>query len=666
MTGFHDAALDQAALRFAKALSAKTGTAVDGGIAPDAKSTTLRIRCGTGGESADESYTLIVRSAGAELRAPTPLGVLRGLATLFQLVNVTTAGAAAPGVSIDDRPRFAWRGLMIEVARHFMPVEVLLRQIDAMELVKLNVLHLHLSDAQGFRVESKIWPKLTEAGSEGQFYTQDDIRRIVTYARERGVRVVPEFDVPGHTKAWLIGYPELGSRPGPYKVGNDADITHATLDPSQEPVYDFLDRFFGEMAGLFPDRYFHIGGDEVTGRHWAESPAIRAFMGQKGFKDQHELQAYFTDRVHDIVTKHGKTMIGWDEILRSGLASDTVVQAWRSSKMMARSAIAGHTTIESGPYYLDFVLPSSYHYRMDPADTAAFGLTQAQMDMAKGTAIGPYMTAEKVVSGPTILNQAQQKLIVGGEAALWTELVTPEMLDGRLWPRMAAIAERFWSPKTVTDADDMYRRLTAADHDLEAIGLRHRANSKLMLERFATGASATLGVFAEALEPVKFYGRHSRRNRPGRPAEGMALADAIPPENLAIRQFEREVRAMVADRYGPREVRDHVRAKLTDWRDNADRFAQAAAETASLKPFLALSRDLASLAQAGLEAMVYQEKRQRAPAAWVESQTALIGKYKDQAAAASDIVSSILKPQPPTEVVLSVVPAIELLVRAVR
>lgn len=667
ITGYRDESLERAVQRFATALSAKTGARLDGVAAPDGKSTTVRIRCaGPGRDAANESYTLVVRSAGVELKAQEPLGVLRGLATLYELVNVTTAGAAAPAVSIEDRPRFEWRGLMIDVARHFMPVDDLLRQIDGMEMVKLNVLHLHLSDAQAFRVESKVWPKLTADGSEGLFYTQDDIRRIVAYAQDRGVRVVPEFDVPGHTKAWLVGYPELAAKPGLYHMGADADVAHATLDPSKEQVYEFLDRLFGEMAALFPDRTFHIGGDEVTGRHWAASPSIQAFMKEKGFADQHQLQAYFTGRVYEIVRKHGKTMIGWDEILRPGLPTDVVVQAWRSSKMMARAAIDGHAVIESGPYYLDFVLPAGYHYRMDPVDTASFGISAAEMEMAKGTPIGPYMTVDKVVSGPTPLTPAQQGLIKGGEAALWSELVTAEMLDGRLWPRMAAIAERFWSPKTVVDEDDMYRRLAAIDRDLETIGLRHRTNSRLMLERFAAGYGATVGIFAETVEPIKFYGRHSRRSQPGRPPEGRALADATPPENLAIRQFEREVRSAAANRYGPQEVRDHVRAMLTVWRDNEDRFAEAAAENAALRPFLPMSRDLAALARAGLEAMTFQEQRKRAPARWLETQLALTGKYKDQASAAAGVVYSILRPQPATELTLAVAPSIEILIKAVK
>jgi hexosaminidase len=284
--------------------------------------------------------------------------------------------------------------------------------------------------------------------------------------------------------------------------------------------------------------------------------------------------------------------------------------------------------------------------------------------MAKGTPIAPYMTDERVVTGPTPMTPEQERRVLGGEAALWTELVTVEMLDGRIWPRTAAIAERFWSPKAVRDPDSMYQRLAAVERDLEVLGLRHRGNGRLMLDRFAPGAGPAVSVFAEAVEPIKFYGRHGRRNRPGRPPEGMALADAVPPENLAIRQFEREVKAVLANRYSAQELRDHVRARLTVWRDNADRFSEAAKDHASLREFVPLSRDLEALSQAGLEALLYWEKRQRAPAAWIEKNTALIAKHKQLAAAASDIVSSIVKPQPASEVILSVVPGIEQLVKA--
>ncbi len=183
----------------------------------------------------------------------------------------------APAVHIEDHPRFPWRGLMMDVSRHWMPVDVVKRNLDAMAAVKLNVFHWHLSDDQGFRVESKRFPKLQELGSDGNFYTQDEIRQVVEYARARAIRVVPEFDIPGHTTSWFVGYPELASAPGPYKIERTWGIFQPTMNPAREETYQFLDAFIGEMAALFPDPYFHIGGDEVEETQWKQSASIQAF-----------------------------------------------------------------------------------------------------------------------------------------------------------------------------------------------------------------------------------------------------------------------------------------------------------------------------------------------------------------------------------------------------
>ena len=194
---------------------------------------------------------------------------------------------------IQDQPRFPWRGLMIDIARHYQPPEVLKRNLDAMAAVKLNVFHWHLTEDQGFRVESKKFPKLHTMGSDGFFYTQDQVREIIAYAAERGIRVIPEFDIPGHATSWLVGHPELGSAPGPYKIERGAGIFEPALDPTRDQTYKFLDGFLGEMAALFPDAYMHIGGDENEGKQWDRNPQIQAFMKAKGIKDNHALQAYF-------------------------------------------------------------------------------------------------------------------------------------------------------------------------------------------------------------------------------------------------------------------------------------------------------------------------------------------------------------------------------------
>ena len=200
-------------------------------------------------------------------------------------MEMTSEGFALPAVTIQDKPRFPWRGLMIDVSRHFIPLDVLKRNLDGMSAVKLNVFHWHLSDNQGFRVESKKFPQLQRMGSDGLFYTQDDVRDLIEYARERGIRVVPEFDMPGHSTAWFVGYPDLASAPGPYSVERKWGVLDPAMNPVENRTYKFLDEFIGEMANLFPDQFFHIGGDEVNGKQWDANPAIQEFMRSHDLKN---------------------------------------------------------------------------------------------------------------------------------------------------------------------------------------------------------------------------------------------------------------------------------------------------------------------------------------------------------------------------------------------
>ena len=261
-------------------------------FAPVAKAMTLRIECapctvGWPTLEEDESYQLDVSADGARLQAVTADGVIHGLETFLQLIQPGPDGFYVPAVHIEDRPRFAWRGLMIDASRHFIPVEVIKRNLDAMAAVKLNVFHWHLSDDQGFRAESRLFPKLQQLGSDGLFYTQEQMREVVDYASDRGIRVIPEFDIPGHTLSWFPGYPELAAASGPFEIGRRFGVFDPVLDPSREEVYTFLDAFIGEMAALFPDPFFHIGGDEVNGKAWKQSEAVQAFAKQHGhFPDE--------------------------------------------------------------------------------------------------------------------------------------------------------------------------------------------------------------------------------------------------------------------------------------------------------------------------------------------------------------------------------------------
>src|SRR5918993_471686 len=290
-------------------LESRTGLEFARGLAAVPAAANLVIQCRGAGPATpelgqDESYVLEVSERQAFVNAPTVVGALRGLETFLQLVTADAGGYFVPEARVSDAPRFPWRGLLMDVARHWQPVEVVKRNLDAMAAVKLNVLHWHLTEDQGFRVESKKLPRLHQMGSDGNFYTQEQIRDVIAYAAMRGIRVVPEFDLPGHATAWLVGHPELGSAPGPYTIERRPGIFEPALDPTREEVYKFLDGFLSEMAALFPDDYLHIGGDENEGKQWDRNPAIQAFMKAKGIKDNHALQAYFNTRLLKILQKH--------------------------------------------------------------------------------------------------------------------------------------------------------------------------------------------------------------------------------------------------------------------------------------------------------------------------------------------------------------------------
>ena len=553
---------------------------------------------------------------------------------------------------------------MIDVARHFMTVPTLKRQMDAMESVKLNVLHLHLSDAEAFRVESLVWPKLHSEGSGGQFYSQEEIGDLVSYARDRGIRVVPEFDVPAHTKSWLVGYPELAGKAGKYSLG--PEMRDAALNPANERTYAFIDRLFAEMAALFPDPYFHVGGDEVSGRDWSQNVEIEAFMKSHGMRDNTALQGYFTNRIRAILQKYGKAAIGWDEVMGApALPHDVVVQTWRSSIMQAKASAAGHPVIVSAGYYLDLFLPASFHYSVDPLDTAGFGLTRPQFERIRKLPVAAVFTEDLVIDRPVSLTPQQEALILGGEAAMWSEVVTDEILDGRIWPRMAAIAERFWSPREVRDIDSLYRRLDVVDSDLEVLGLHHRYNQRRMRERLAPGKAGPLEVLASGLEPVRYYGHLLTRSRAGRADAPLSdFIDTLPAQSTAARQFNAAVRAVLK---GPRtngpEV-EAIRTQLVAWRDNHQLFSAVARESAVLTRALPASQDLAELASAGLEALDLWLSGKRQMPAWTARTAVLIEAGHRAAAASSDMVSTFLDRQPPSEMLVAILPGIEELGRA--
>jgi hexosaminidase len=561
------------------------------------------------------------------LTADGPAGVLRGLATLRQSITKMPGGFAIPAMVIDDAPRFVWRGLMIDVARHFYSLPTLNRQIDAMERVKLNVLHLHLSDNEGFRVESRLYPKLHESSSP-QFYSQAEIRDLVSYAADRGIRIVPEFDVPGHSLAMLKAYPEYGS--GEVEGRDYFSAMGSALNPAKPETFAFLDRLFGEMAALFPDRYFHVGGDEISGADWKANLQVQDFMKANGLTTLGELESYFFDRVRKGVVARGKTVVGWEEVARTAIPDDVVVQTWRISSAVARVTAPGNRVIATWGYYLDKLWPAEDYYRIDPQDPTACGLTHAQFADGKAKGLPEAILAEDQVIDPTLrLSAAQQALVLGGEAALWTELVSEEMLDGRLWPGAAVIAERLWSPALVRDTAEMYRRLIVVHDGLRVVGLADEANRQRMSARLAPGESEPVELLLALVAPVRNHA-HNRvgtallKGRKPTPQDLNELADAASPDSLVVRRFELDAQRFVQ---GDRSGATGLEATLASWRSNHDRFAAVARGNPQLEAALPISADIAALAGIGLDAAAAIESgHRRIPSGAVAQRNCLIAR----------------------------------------
>lgn len=564
----------------------------------------------------DESYELVISENQAKLTGSTTVGAMRGLETFLQLLESDKDGFYFPTVSINDRPRFGWRGLMIDSARHFQPMEVLKRNLDAMAAVKLNVFHWHLTEDQGFRIQSKKFPELHQMGSDGLFYTQDEAREIIRYAADRGIRVMPEFDMPGHATAWLVSHPEIGSAPGPYKIERLPGIFDPTLDPTNEKTYKLLEVFFKEMSFLFPDAYMHIGGDENEGKQWDANPKIQAFKVAKGIKDNHGLQTYFNKRVLKFLQKEGKIMMGWDEIFQPDLPKDVVIHSWRGQKALMEAAKQGFQGVLSNGYYIDLMFPAAQHYAVDP------------------------------LPADSTLTADEQKRILGGEATMWSEWVSPETIDSRIWPRMAVIAERLWSPRETREVNDMHRRLNHLSTQLEELGLTHRKNQSVLLRRLANnGDISALQTLVSVIEPVKEYRRYQQRRQTMlSPLTGLVDASNADAPNALI--FNRMVDNLIAE--GSAGNTEKIRAMLTDWSNAANNLEPLMEISAALTEAKPLTADLRNLSKIGLEALSYLDKSSIPSAEWQEA------KLK--------ILKEIAKPKAALE--FAVVPDVRLLVAA--
>ena len=623
ITGVRSPRLDAAVLRTLKRLEDKTGqplprslgTATTGAltlsVAADPPLQTI---------DEDESYTLTVTASSITIKAPTTTGALHALETLLQLVQPAQPSGSAyilPAVTITDSPRFRWRGLMIDCGRHFEPLDVLKRNLDAMAAVKLNVFHWHLTEDQGFRIESKLYPKLTALGSDGLFYTQDDARELVRYAHDRGIRVIPEFEMPGHSAAWLVAYPELASGTTPTGIRREFGISDFAIDPTREETYTFIRKFLTEMSTLFPDQYIHIGGDEAPAPDWKRNPKILDFMKKHDLKDNDALQAYFNTRILKILTSLHRRMVGWDEIFNPALPKDVVVQSWRGEASLAKGAQQGYQGVLSAPYYLDAMKPASVMYLADP------------------------------VPANTTLTPDQQKLILGGEITMWAEQLDARSIDSRIWPRSAAIAERFWSAQSRTDVDDLYRRLDPVSLELEALGLHHVSAEGVALRDLAGPAHASpadqvaFQTFAEAFEPVGFSDRYQQQHT-SQLTPLTSFVDAVRPDPPIRHSLELAAKTLIAhpESHTPLDATpsatDIARLTLIQFFQSVSSSLPQVRSLVAASPRLQTLRprvdQLPALTLAGIEATNYLSSKSPAPKGWKAKNLALIEAAKQPSA----------------------------------
>ena len=612
---YKDPRLERAGQRFLDLLSRETGIP----LWREARLNAPHFIIQTAGPSAtvqqlgeDESYHLEVSPTDVQLTAPNPLGVLRGLQTFLQLVRVTPKSFNVPVVTIDDQPRFPWRGLLIDSGHRFVPIPVIKRNLDGMEAVKLSVFHWRFADDQGFHIESKKFPLLQQKGSGGFYYAQDEVREIVAYARDRGIRVVPEFDMPCHTASWFLGYPELSSGQDPLKS--------SAIDPTRESTYTFLTGFIAEMAGLFPDSYFHAGGDECDPKEWEGNPRIHQFMHAYSIKDGAALQAIFTARVEKIIASQKKIMVGWDEILQPGTPKDVVIQSWRGPESLTQAAKNGYRGVLSSGYYIDLNQSAAEHYSVDPLGANAAALTPEQ-----------------------------NARILGGEATMWTDIVSHENMDNRVWPRTVAIAERLWSPQQIRDVDSMYERLAIISRKLDYYGLRHRLITEEMLERMTSDPDPEpLRVLAAVVQPPRLYQRQELRTFTDFTPLNQ-LDDAVPPESDTAREFNNLAKRIASGKASPEDWR-HARLWLVLWRDNDAKLQPLLKRSFLTQDLAPVSHNLSQVAEIGLQALDDLEKNRLVTAE----------------ARQRDIEFLDLAAKPQAVLLLMVALSVELLVQATR
>jgi hexosaminidase len=472
----------------------------------------------------EEAYHLHVDPRQVTLTSATHAGLFRGLQTLRQLLPAGDAGRwTVPAVEIEDAPRFAYRGMHLDVGRHFFPASFVKRYIDLLALYKFNTFHWHLTEDQGWRIEIKRYPRLTEVGScrsESQlekhsrpyvgdktphcgFYTQDEVRDVVAYAAKRHITIIPEIEMPGHSLAALASYPELGCGPGPYQVSTRWGVFPDIYCPKEE-TFTFLENVLTEVMDLFPSRYIHIGGDEAPKTVWEKSPIAQAVIKREGLKDEHELQSYFVQRIEKFLNAHGRSIIGWDEILEGGLAPNATVMSWRGVQGGIAAAKQGHDVVmtPTGYLYLDY-------YQGDPKQ--------------EPLAIGGFVPLEKVYGYepvPPELTPEEAKHILGAQGNLWTEYIaTTDQVEYMVLPRMLAVAEVDWSPREKRDwagfqarLPEQFRRLDALGYnfhvpDVQGLATDSAASEKVRIALSIAAPDAEIHYTTDGSEPT----RDSRR-----------------------------------------------------------------------------------------------------------------------------------------------------------
>ena len=477
----------------------------------------------------DESYRLTIDVDGIELRAATDVGARRGVETLLQLAH-DDSGCRIEHATIDDAPKFPWRGVLIDPCRHWIGVDTLLETIDALAAAKFNVLHLHLSDDQAFRLESRRWPELHRLGSDGNFFTHHDIARIVDHASAAGVRVVPELDLPGHVTSWLVGYPQLAATPGPFELRSTVGIATVALDPHSAEVSDFIEALLSEIVDLFPDQYLHIGGDEVSPEAWPDLDVVST-------------QRRFTTWATDLVRRLGRVPVVWDEAWHPDLAPDVVTQVWRGHRRLRIAAGAHQPVLFSTPYYLDLGYDPAHHH-VDPlVDATSWDASRRRLhDDPRLSTWGPIAAAVNAEFEGTELapTDVDPTTVLGGEACMWSELVTEPNLSLRLWPTAAAVADVLWSGGGGPgkggpggDSGDLHDRLEAFSRHLAATTTIDVAEVRRRRWLELAGGDEVLAdaisTLAGCCEPSKWYSRHAAL--PGGLVEQSfdRFVDALPP-----------------------------------------------------------------------------------------------------------------------------------------